>query len=130
MDVIERDNLLDRYIQLLTQDKAEFHIVLLHNPDGVEYLLARLKKTGKSLTKPTLFLAGHTHGTTVNLPVFRRGALHVSKTRFKRYKGWYGPKGKYAETGNWKLYVSTGMGNGPGFDFRLNAHPEVVLLTF
>lgn len=98
MPVVERNSVLDAYILLLTETKADFHIVLLHNPDGVEYLLARLKKTGKSLTTPTLFLAGHTHGTTVNLPVFRRGALHVSKTRFKRYKGWYGPKGKYAQT--------------------------------
>lgn len=129
MAVAERNSILDAYILLLTQPEADFHIVLLHNPDGVEYLLARLKKTKQSLTKPTLFLAGHTHGTTVNLPVIRRGAFFISKTRFKRYKGWYGPKGKYAQTGDWKLYVSTGMGNCPGFDFRLNAHPEVVLFT-
>lgn len=129
MDIADRNILLDTYIHLLTQGQADFHVVLLHNPDGLEYLLERLKKTGKKLTKPTLFLAGHTHGATLDLPVIRRGALRMCKTRFKRYKGWYGPKGKYAQTGNWKLYVSTGMGNGPGFDFRLNAHPEVVLFT-
>lgn len=129
MDVADRNILLDTHIHLLTQSQADFHVVLLHNPDGLEYLLDRLKKTGKTLSKPTLFLAGHTHGATLDLPVIRRGALRVCKTKFKRYKGWYGPKGKYAQTGNWKLYVSTGMGNGPGFDFRLNAHPEVVLFT-
>lgn len=129
MDAADRNILLDTYIHLFTQSQADFHVVLLHNPDGLEYLLQRLKQTGRVLQKPTLFLAGHTHGATLDLPVIRRGALRVCKTKFKRYKGWYGPKGKYAQTGNWKLYVSTGMGNGPGFDFRLNAHPEVVLFT-
>ena len=129
MDVADRNILLDTYIHLFTNSQADFHVVLLHNPDGLEYLLERLKKTGKMLTRPTLFLAGHTRVATLDLPVIRRGALRVCKTRFKRYKWWYGPKGKYAHTGNWKLYVSTGMGNGPGFDFRINAHPEVVLFT-
>ena len=129
MNVSERNMLLDTYIHLLTQGEADFHVVLIHNPDGLEFLLRRLMKNKQTFTKPVFFLAGHTHGASLNLPLIRRGALRVCKTRFKRYKGWYGPKGKYAETGNWKLYVSTGMGNGPGFDFRLNAHPEVVLFT-
>lgn len=125
----ERNILLDSYIHLLTQTKTDFHIVLLHNPDGLEYLLQRLKEAQKSIQTPTLFLAGHTHGAAFDLPLIRYGALRVCKTLYGRYKGWYGPKGKYAHTGNWKLYVSTGMGNIPRFDFRLNAHPEIVLFT-
>lgn len=130
MPTRERNALLDTYIHLLTESEADFHIVLLHNPDGLEYLLRRLTVTNKKIDKPTLFLAGHTHGSTLNIPIIRHGALRVCKTKFGRYKGWYGPKGKYAHTGNWQLYVSTGMGNSPGFDFRINARQEVVLFTF
>ncbi len=57
----------------------------------------------------------------------RKLGLWVCKTSFGRYKGWYEPEGKYKDTGNWKLYVSSGMGNSPGFDLRSNAQPEVVL---
>lgn len=129
MSVEERNILLDSYIHLLAQTKTDFHIVLLHNPDWLEYLLQRLKVTKQSIQTPTMFLAWHTHGSSLDIPLLRRASLRVCKIKFKRYKGWYGPKGKYAQTWNWKLYVSTGMGNGPGFDFRLNAHPEVVLFT-
>jgi predicted MPP superfamily phosphohydrolase len=57
MSVDERNTLLDSHIHLLTQTKTDFHIVLLHNPDGIEYLLQRLKETQKSIQTPTLFLA-------------------------------------------------------------------------
>ena len=120
---------MDDSIDILTQTLCDFQIVLLHNPDGLEYLLRRLVSTKRILAKPTLFLAGHTHGSTINLPIIRHGALRVCKTQYGRYMGWYGPKGKYAHTGNWQLYVSTGMGNSPGFDFRINARQEVVLFT-
>lgn len=53
----ERNTLLDSYINLLTQTKTDLHIVLLHNPDGLEYLLQRLRETEKSIQTPTLFLA-------------------------------------------------------------------------
>ena len=92
MEVEERNSLLDTYTRLLTEEKVDFHIVLLHNPDGLEYLLQRLKKTEKKLTTSTLFLAGHTHGSSVDLPIFRTASLRVCKIKFKRYKGWYGPK--------------------------------------
>lgn len=125
----ERNMILDQYIYTLNHTHNDLNIVLLHNPDGLEFLLARLRATKQSLTTPTLFLAGHTHGGMVDLPLLRKIGLMASRTAFTRYKGWYWPEGKYSETGNWKLYVSTGMGNSPGFDFRMNADPEVVLFT-
>ncbi len=125
----ERNMILDQYIYTLNHTHNDMNIVLLHNPDGLEFLLARLRATNQSLTTPTLFLAGHTHGGMVDLPLLRKIGLMASRTAFTRYKWWYWPEGKYAETGNWKLYVSTGMGNSPGFDFRMNADPEVVLFT-
>lgn len=57
MSADERNTLLDKYIRLFTQAKTDFHIVLLHNPDGLEYLLQRLRETKKSIQIPTLFLA-------------------------------------------------------------------------
>jgi predicted MPP superfamily phosphohydrolase len=125
----ECDNLMDKYIEKLTTTKTDLHIVLIHNPDGLEFLLQRLKKTHKKLTTPTLFFAGHTHGASIDLPFIRRLDLWLCHTIFNRYKWWYTPDAKNSDTGNWKLYVSTGMGSAPGFDFRINAKPEVVLFT-
>ena len=125
----KRDSFLDAYIASLNED-FDCHVVLLHNPDGLEFLLSRLQETHKQLIYPTLFLAGHTHGAMLNIPILRDIGLYGCKTQFGRYKGWYGPEGKYTTTGNWKLYVSTGMGNSPGCDYRLNASPEVVLMRF
>lgn len=125
----ERDMLMDQYIYMFNHTHNDMNIVLLHSPDGLEFLLARLKATKETITTPTLFLAGHTHGAMFDIPYLRKLGLWVCKTSFGRYKGWYWSEGKYANTGNWKMYVSTGMGNSPGFDFRMNADPEVVLFT-
>jgi len=64
-----------------------------------------------------------------DVPVLRHIGLMACKTRYGRYKGWYRPEGSYENTGNWKLYVSTGMGNSRDLAYRINAEPEVVLLT-
>ncbi len=86
MDIADRNSLLDTYIYLLTRSAADMHVVLIHNPDGLEFLLNRLVKNKQTFEKPILFLAGHTHGASINLPLIRRGALRICKTRFKRYK--------------------------------------------
>lgn len=124
-----RDILMDAIIDALNAPESDCNIVLLHNPDGLEFLLQRLHKTGKQLLHPTLFLAGHTHGAMLNIPILRQLSLLGCKTRFGRYKGWYWPERKYSDTGNWQLYVSTGMGNSIGCDYRIHADPEVVLFT-
>jgi len=64
-----------------------------------------------------------------DVPLLRDIGLMTCKTRHGRYKGWYEPEDKYADTGNWKLFVSTGMGNSKGFNYRINAEPEVVMFT-
>ncbi len=125
----ERNILLDQYIYMFNHTHNDINIVLLHNPDGLEFLLERLRETNQSIIAPTFFLAGHTHGAMCDVPYLRHLGLGLCKTSFGRYKGWYQPEGKYEETGNWKMYVSTGMGNSPGFDMRMNAHPEVILFT-
>lgn len=125
----ERDMLMDQYIYMFNHTHNDMNVVLLHSPDGLEFILRRLITTKQTITTPTLFLAGHTHGASLDFHVLRELSSLVSSTRFHRYKGWYFPEGKYAHTGNWKMYVSTGMGNSPGCDVRLNADPEVVLFT-
>lgn len=122
----ERDELLDRYINALNSGKQVFNICALHNPDGLHFLLERLRETGKKIDKKTLFLAGHTHGWMVDLPVARSVWLEVCGVEHGRYKGWYGPEWDSADTGDWQMYVSTGIGNSPYHALRLNAEPEVV----
>lgn len=41
----KRDELLDEYIRQLNSGEQALNIVLLHNPDGLEYLLRRLYET-------------------------------------------------------------------------------------
>ncbi len=62
MDKNDRDILMNKYIDSLNVEKTDCNVVLVHNPDGLEFLLRRLRETGKKLVHPTLFLAGHTHG--------------------------------------------------------------------
>ncbi len=68
------------------------NVVLLHNPDGLQYLLERLKETDKSIEKMTYFFAGHTHGGMVDIPGIKDFALSCAHTEYERYKGWYGPE--------------------------------------
>lgn len=61
-----RNELLDEYIRQLNSGTQALNIVLLHNPDGLEYLLRRLYETGQRIDKKTLLFAGHTHGAMIN----------------------------------------------------------------
>jgi len=63
--------LLDRSLDALNAADIGCNCVLLHNPDGLEFLLQRLRETNTTLKKPTLFLAGHTHGAMFDVPLLR-----------------------------------------------------------
>lgn len=68
MEFRARDNLLDAYIENLNSGKQACNILMMHNPDGLEFLLRRLRETDTQITIPTLMFAGHTHGAMINLP--------------------------------------------------------------
>ncbi len=82
----ERNALMDAYIDKLNNSGNDMNIVLLHCPDGLEFLLARLKETGKKFQTPTLFFSGHTHGGMFDMFMLRTIGLIVCKTKFGRYK--------------------------------------------
>lgn len=124
MEFRARDNLLDAYIENLNSGKQACNILMMHNPDGLEFLLRRLRKTDTQITIPTLMFAGHTHGAMINLPWLRDIALNRINVYFGRYSGWY-TSWVHDKTGKWALNVSTGLGNSHYCDMRLWADPEV-----
>lgn len=91
-----------------------FTVLLYHSPD----LMPEAVGAGVDL-----YLAGHTHGGQLRLPLF--GALVTSSDFWKRYEA-----GLYWE-GRTSLYVSRGLGmEGLGAPrARFLAPPELVLLT-
>ena len=94
-----------------------FSILLYHTPDLMPYIAdARVAGTGV-----TLYLAGHTHGGQIRLPIY--GALATSSRWGKRYE-----MGRYYE-GETTLYVSRGLGmEGLGAPrARFLAPPEIIL---
>jgi uncharacterized protein len=84
-------------------------VVLSHNPDVFPKLPAR----------PSLTLAGHTHGAQVNLPLVRD---RVTPSRYgDRFAG-----GLFRD-GQRVMYVSRGIGTS-AYPIRFRAVPEVVVL--
>ncbi len=104
-----------RLRSLLPEGAGEtFTVLLYHSPD----LMPDAVKAGVDL-----YLAGHTHGGQVRLPLF--GAIFTSSDFWKRYEA-----GLYQEGGT-VLYVSRGLGvEGLGAPrARFLSPPELVLLT-
>ncbi|HIE38884.1 MAG TPA: metallophosphoesterase [Anaerolineales bacterium] len=104
-----------RLRRLLPEGAGElFTILLYHSPD----LMPDAVEVGVDL-----YLAGHTHGGQICLPLF--GALFTSSDFWKRYEA-----GLYRE-GPTTLYVSRGLGvEGLGAPrARFLAPPELVLVT-
>lgn len=64
----ERNEILDEYIRQLNDINQDINICLLHSPDGLEFLLQRLRETGQKVLKKTYFFAGHTHGGMFDIP--------------------------------------------------------------
>jgi predicted MPP superfamily phosphohydrolase len=84
-------------------------LVLSHNPDVFPQLPDR----------PSLTLAGHTHGAQVNVPIVRD---HIVPSVYgERYAG-----GLF-ERGDRVMYVSRGIGTS-SFPVRFRAVPEIVML--
>ncbi len=82
---------------------------------GSRLYLAHVPATAEALVplrRPALVLSGHTHGGQLNFPPFSAIPYRAGRYRL-------GPV---------QLYVSRGLGNS-WFPFRVNAPPEVTLLT-
>ncbi len=90
-----------------------FSVFLYHYPDEIEAVAAR---------KIDLYLAGHTHGGQVALPLY--GALITLSRYGKRYEA-----GLY-RVGQTTLYVNRGIGmeGGPAPRVRFCARPEVTVI--
>lgn len=89
-----------------TYNSNIFSISLLHEPDVVDSIISNYYSD--------LFLAGHSHNGTINLPLI--GPLYKEKGAKKYNKPFY-----QIEESN--LYISSGIGtNGPGF--RLFCRPS------
>ncbi|MFL5318701.1 MAG: metallophosphoesterase, partial [Myxococcaceae bacterium] len=89
-----------------------YRIVVLHTPDDVEHAAER---------KPDLYLAGHTHGGQVRIPLY--GAVITESAFDKKYE-----MGEYRvqET---TLFVSRGVGVEPGMPrIRFDCRPEIAVI--
>ncbi|HEX9062636.1 MAG TPA: hypothetical protein VF941_20890, partial [Clostridia bacterium] len=91
--------------------KDSFNILLYHTPDLIEDI-----QKNESVD---LYLAGHTHGGQIRLPVY--GALITLSKYGKRYE-----MGRYT-VGNTVLYVNRGIGmeGGKAPRLRVFCRPEL-----
>lgn len=96
---------------LSSAPKGAFVLFAYHTPDLIEALEAR----------PDLYLAGHTHGGQVAMPIY--GALITMSQFDKRYEA-----GRYAVNGT-TLYVNRGIGFEPHMPrVRFFARPELTII--
>jgi predicted MPP superfamily phosphohydrolase len=95
-----------------TPPSDTLNILLHHHPDALE----QVSRLGYDL-----FLAGHTHGGQVRLPVYGP-LIHMSRLRYDA--------GLYT-MGKTAMYVNRGLGaeGGPLPEFRLFCRPEVTVLS-
>jgi predicted MPP superfamily phosphohydrolase len=93
--------------------KSQYRLLLFHTPDQIQ---------AAAQSGIDLYLAGHTHGGQVRLPVY--GALVTSSVFGKMYEA-----GRY-QVRDTVLYVSRGIGmeGGPAPRVRFLAPPEVVVI--
>ena len=101
-----------RLRECLEQAGPGFHLVAFHTPDAVESI-AKLS--------PDLYLAGHTHGGQVRLPLY--GAVITFSAFDKKYE-----MGRY-QVGHTTLYVNRGIGTESGAPrLRFLCRPEVTVI--
>jgi hypothetical protein len=109
----DRTQDVPRLNRTLPKDRdGKFTVLLYHSPDLMPEAVEK---------QVDLYLAGHTHGGQLRLPLF--GALFTSSDFWKRYEA-----GRYDEGGT-TLYVSRGLGmEGMGAPrARFLAPPEIIL---
>lgn len=93
-----------------------FKILLSHSPE----ILEREKNEIVNKYKIDLILAGHTHSGQVNLPIYN--------SIFRWFSGYKYIAGLFEENGT-AIYVNRGIGVYSGTPLRLNAPPEITLIT-
>lgn len=91
-----------------------FKILLSHSPEIL------VKKRSDIINKIDLILAGHTHGGQANLPIYN--------SIFRWFSGYKYIAGLYEEEGT-MIYVNRGLGVFSGAPLRLNASPEITVIT-
>lgn len=87
-------------------NNMNYKIVLVHEPDYINEFVYDYY--------PSLVLAGHSHGSQINIP---GSQLFLPKGSKKYYK-------KHYEVGNTPLYISNGVGNS-SINFRLFSVPSI-----
>ena len=97
----------------MTGTEDRFTILLCHNPDYFEVMPKEAKE------KADIVLSGHTHGGQLNIFGF---APFIPSRYGNKYR--YGLK----NTGNGKIYISSGLG-GVVIPMRFMAKPEIVNLV-
>ena len=103
---------LDAILNQFPGLETELQILMTHDP-GIYLDLAKRHK-------PTLMLAGHTHGGQVNLPIFGRLFIPGRAPRAWAH-GWTHLK-------NGPLLVTSGVGTSI-LPVRLNQPPEIIMLS-
>lgn len=110
-----------------SRDRAAFARLLNQVPeDGVNILLYHtpdLMPEAASSGKIDLYLAGHTHGGQIRLPIY--GAIFTSSIYHKKYEAGFYREGRTA------LYVSRGLGfeGGSMPRIRFLCPPEITTVT-
>jgi predicted MPP superfamily phosphohydrolase len=102
-----------RLARCLDEAPSGLRVVAYHTPDAVEDLASY---------KPDLYLAGHTHGGQVRLPLY--GAIATASRYGKKYE-----MGRY-QVGETTLYVTRGVGfePEPAPRIRFLCRPEIAVI--
>ncbi len=105
--VLEKENNLEPFIDILKESDINYKIFLIHEPDITDDILKEYNID--------LILAGHSHNGQIRLPFV--GALYKREYAKKYYDEYY-------KINNTDLYISSGIGVSK-VDYRLFNHPSI-----